>query len=159
MKRVFKPFFVLSVVLTCVTSLAFAQSGAEPNPDRLPDPMEDMELQQPPMPALSSKEAKALERKQQAALEDHMKMQKEISQIMGDYSAEKISKEEARRKLFPLLKQRMPGQTVADIDAQINALKEQLSFFEKLKKNPDYMIDETISQMLDINGPKADKAR
>lgn len=159
MMKFFKLFFLSSAAVICAASLTFAQENGGSNASPLSDSAQEAVAPLLPASAPDSKKMKDLAKKNNAIAEEYIKLQKQISQIIGDYWEKKISKEEARRKLYPLIKQRMPGQSTTDIAAQIQSLKEQINYLEKVKENPDHLIDETISQMLNISGPEKGQNR
>jgi GTP1/Obg family GTP-binding protein len=116
---------------------------------------------QSPLEGINSSEIKKMEAREKEYLEtlkkedprayekaaSQMRRQKKIAKIIQDYYEKLISSVEAQSRLYPLVKENMQDR-IANIDNDIEMLKEKLSDLEKAKKNPDFLIQKQIDQML-----------
>jgi len=78
---------------------------------------------------------------------------KEINKIRLDYTEKKISFEEAKRRLKPLVEEELKDY-LANLDYQIQVLEKKLQFLKKVKQNPSYLIETRIKEILGEVSPQ-----
>lgn len=73
--------------------------------------------------------------------------EEKIDTVVSQYQEGKITYETAKRKLYPLFKERLRDR-ITNIDEEIARLEKKLSFLKKTKKNPSILIKKEIDQAL-----------
>jgi len=77
----------------------------------------------------------------------HYERQEEISQIIKSFYKKEITEDRARRKLYPLVNEKMQDR-VSNLDAEIKQQRERLDFLQRAKQNSNILIDKYIDRML-----------
>lgn len=143
MKRGLILIFTISFFF-CFTGVIFAQKQPQSPWENInPSEIKKMEKQEEEyLEILKKEDPQAYEK---AA--NQRRRQKKIAKIIQNYCENFISSVEAQSRLYPLVKENMQDR-IANIDNEIEMLKEKLSDLEKAKKDPDFLIQKQINQML-----------
>jgi len=142
--------------LVLIFSLVFAipvlsQSENASTPTFNPQEMEkEARKMQEQMESEKRKHFETLKKENPQMYQDAMRQEElsqQMSKIIEDYFSQKISYENAKSKLYPLIKEGMNTQ-VDNLDNEIQMLEQRLEELRKAKRNPDYLVYQQIDNML-----------
>lgn len=149
----------------CGFGLALAGSALADEPSEPPKPPDLEEMHQNVRKAQEEAEQRRkqdLERLKELnpeAYQAQLKAQErqaQIGQVMSAYQQQKITAEDAERRLTPLIRQEVQ-QELAGLDDQIRMTEKKLAALRRAKGNPNALVKKRVDQMLGRSMPSPDE--
>jgi len=133
---------VLPVVLLAVRFLLYAGDMEDQQKQ-----MEQLQAQAEQIQARAMEELKEQNPQAYAAAMQAQAASRQLSQVIQDYNAQKISYEQAKSRLRPLVGSLLESR-LKSAPAQIERLKKQITRLESMQNNPRQYIDRQIDVYL-----------